>query len=148
MIQDKSTSEVEELLAGLKTERIGEFLKENRDYMANGKKAFYYFMKDTIESKNIRLKDLYRFAGLSESYGGQIIRMEKHTAERDLILRLCIAGHFSLKETERALKLYEMAPLYAKDPRDACLIVAVNRRIYDIFEIDRILTSAGFEKLK
>ena len=32
----------------------------------------------------------------------------------------------SLDEINRALKLYGMQPLYAKDKRDACMIVAIN----------------------
>ena len=50
--------------------------------------------------------------------------MEKHTKNRDLILRFCIVAHFQLNEINTALKLYEMKPLYAKDKRDACIIVA------------------------
>ena len=64
-----------------------------------------------------------------------------------LILRFCIAGHFSWTEISRALKLYGMNELYAKDPRDACIIVAVNNRIFDLARIDEILVGQGFEKL-
>ena len=40
-----------------------------------------------------------------------------------------------------------MRPLYAKDRRDACLIVAVNNRKYDLCEIDEILETQGFIRL-
>ena len=73
--------------------------------------------------------------------------MEKHTRDRDLILRLCIAGHFSLDETNRALKLYGMSELYAKEKRDACIIVAVNNRIYDLYDIDEMLSKRGLKKI-
>ena len=104
-------------------------------------------MKDIAESKNIMFKEMYLFAGVSESYGEKIIRMEKHTKNRDLIIRLCIAGHLSLVEINKALKLYGMNPLYSKDKRDACLIVAVNNRIYDLYEIDNILEKQGLQIL-
>ena len=109
--------------------------------------AFYYYMKDIVEAKNIRFKDMYILAGVSESYGEKIIRMEKHTKSRDLLIRLCIAGHFSIVETNKALKLYGMNTLYSKDKRDAALIVALNNRIYDLFEIDDILEKQGLSKL-
>ena len=73
--------------------------------------------------------------------------MEKHTKNRDLIIKFCIAGRFGLNEINTALKLYGMHPLYAKDKRDACIIVAVNNKKYDLFEIDDILEKQGLNKL-
>lgn len=147
MAEEKSTYEVEELLSNMKPAELGSFYKENKSSMVDDKKAFYYYMKDIAESKNIMFKEMYLFAGVSESYGAKIIRMEKHTKNRDLIIRLCIAGHFSLVEINKALKLYGMNPLYSKDKRDACLIVAVNNRIYDLYEIDNILEKQGLQIL-
>ena len=123
------------------------FYKENSKYLADDKKAFYYYFKDVIESKNIMLKDVYSFAYVSESWGSKIISTERHTTNRDLILRLCIAGHFTLEEINRALKLYGMTPLYAKDRRDASIIVAINNRIYDLSDLDDVLVKQGFSKL-
>ncbi|MCF2655993.1 hypothetical protein [Lacrimispora saccharolytica] len=146
-MQEKPTNELEEMLGNMKPGDLSGFYKENSKYLADDKKAFYYYFKDVIEAKNIFLKDVYSFAGVTESWGGKIISMEKHTKNRDLILRLCIAGHFSLEEINRALKLYGMNPLYAKDKRDASIIVAINNRIYDLFQIDEILIGQGFSKL-
>ena len=146
-MQEKSTNEVEELLKSMKPGQLSDFYKENIHNMVDANKAFYYYMKDIVEAKNIRFKDMYILAGVSESYGEKIIRMEKHTKSRDLLIRLCIAGHFSIVETNKALKLYGMNTLYSKDKRDAALIVALNNRIYDLFEIDDILEKQGLSKL-
>ena len=115
--------------------------------MADEKKAFYYYFKNVLDGKNIKLKDVYSFAGLSESYGSKLITMEKNTKSRDVITRLCIAGHFNLKEINRALKLYGMSELYAKDSRDAVIIVAINNRIYNMSDIDEMLVQRGLQKL-
>ncbi len=146
-MQEKATDELDKILANVRPEQINTYYKNNRQYMEEGKKAFYYYMKDVLESKNILLKDVYSFAGVTESYGSKILTMEKHTKNRDLIIRFCIAGHFLLGETNRALKLYGMSPLYAKDKRDACLIVAINNRKYDLFEIDNLLEEYGLPQL-
>lgn len=146
-MQEKATDELDKILANVRPEQINTYYKNNRQYMEEGKKAFYYYMKDVLESKNILLKDVYSFAGVTESYGSKILTMEKHTKNRDLIIRFCIAGHFLLGETNRALKLYGMSPLYAKDKRDACLIVAINNRKYDLFEIDNLLEEHGLPQL-
>lgn len=144
---EKSTDEVEKLLKNMKPNQLDVFYKENSKHMTDEQKAFYYYMKDIAESKNVLFKDMYIFAGVSESYGEKIIRMEKHTKNRDLIIRLCIAGHFSLDEINKALKLYGMNSLYAKDKRDACLIVAINNRIYDLLSIDDMLERQGLQRL-
>ncbi len=146
-MQEKPTNELNQLLENTHPEELGSFLKENSRYMADDKKGFYYYFKDVLDAKKIKLKDVYSFAGISESYGSKILTMEKHTKSRDLIIRMCIAGRFSWDETNRALKLYGMNELYAKDPRDACLIVAINNRKYDLSEIDDLLEEQGMKKL-
>ncbi len=146
-MQKKSTNELNDLLENMKPDQLDSYLKDNSKYMADEKKAFYYYMKDVLDEKNIKLKDVYSFAGVTESYGSKIVTMEKHTKDRDLIIRLCLAGHFSWDETNRALKLYGLSELYAKDPRDACIIVAVNNRIFDMYEIDEMLIKQGLKKL-
>lgn len=143
----KPTDELDAMLEHVKPGHINTYLRDNRKYMAEGEKAFCHYFKEVLKEKNIRLKDVYSFAGISESYGGQIVRMEKHTTDRDLIILLCLVGHFSWDETSRALKLYGMNELYAKDPRDACLIVAINNRKYDLFEVDDLLEKNGFKKI-
>ena len=40
-----------------------------------------------------------------------------------------------------------MKPLYAKDKRDACIIVAVNHIKYDLGDIDEMLENQGLMKL-
>ena len=146
-MQEKPTNELNSILEKTHPDQLSDFLKENSRYMADDKKGFYYYFKDVLDEKNMKLKDVYSFAGVSESYGSKILTMEKHTKNRDLIIRLCIAGHFSWDETNRALKLYGMTELYAKDPRDACLIVAINNRKYDLAEVDDMLTGQGMKKL-
>ena len=146
-MQKKPTDELNDLLESMRPDQLNAYLKDNRKYMADDKKAFYYYMKDVLDEKNIKLKDVYSFAGVSESYGSKIVTMEKHTKDIDLIIRLCLAGHFNWDETNRALKLYGMTELYAKDPRDACIIVAINNRIFDQYEVDELLIKQGLKKI-
>ena len=146
-MQEILTDELNDILENTHPEQVGTYLKENSAYFADEQKGFYYYFKDVLSEKRIKLKDVYSFAGLEESYGSKLITMEKHTRNRDLIITLCIAGHFSLKETNRALKLYGMSELYAKEARDACLIVAINNRMYRLCDIDDLLAQNGFSIL-
>lgn len=142
-----ATEELDSLLEQVKPNRLESYLKDNKEYMADEDRAFYYYMKEVLSRKNIKMKDVYLYAGVSESYGGKIITMESHTSNRDLIIRFCAAGHFNWNETNRALKLYGFSELYSKNARDACIIVAINNRIFDVYEIDEMLLAQGFEKL-
>ncbi|MBR6156496.1 MAG: hypothetical protein IKQ27_06020 [Lachnospiraceae bacterium] len=144
---NKPTDELDSILANMKPDQLDEFFNAYGKGVADEKKAFYYYYTGVLKDKRIKLRDVYSFAGESESYGGQIVRMEKRTKDRDLILRLCIVGHFSLEETNRALKLYGMPELYSKNSRDACLIVAISNRIYRLDKIDDMLEKRSLQKI-
>lgn len=146
-MQEKKTAELDALLETMRPDQAAEFFEENREELADEGKAFYYYMKNAFDAKSLKLKDIYSFAGVSESWGEKILRMEKHTKNRDLIIRFCIAGHFSLKETNRALKLYGMTPLYSRNKRDVCMILAINNRSFDLAQIDDLLQAQGCERL-
>lgn len=146
-MQKIPTDELNALLEKVDPDQLDAYLKSSKKYMINDPREFSFYVKDLLNEKRVKLKDLYLLAGVSESYGSKILSMEKHTKDRNLILRICLAGKFSLEETNRALKLYGMSELYAKDPRDACLIVAIHHRIYDLLQIDDILEKRGFQKI-
>ena len=143
----KPTDEMENALLKTRPDQLDSYLKTNSQYLVDDDRAFYFYMKEVLKRKNVMLKDLYARMNVSESYGGKILTMEKHTQNRDLIISYCIAGHFDWNETSRALKLYGYNELYAKDPRDAVIMVALNNRIYDFDTIDEMLESKGLSKI-
>ena len=65
----------------------------------------------------------------------------------DKILRICLAMRLTLKETQRALKLYGMNELYPKNKRDVILIVAIGNKHYDLLQIDEELIALGLQPL-
>lgn len=147
MKQKKSTLELDKILKETEPDEIKDFFKANKSFMVGGKEEFCYYMHDMYKDKNIKLKDVYLIVGVTESYGSKLLRLEKHTINRDLILRFCIAGKFNVDETNRALKLYGMNQLYSRDKRDAAIIVKLNHPYRDIYEIDDYLEENGFDKL-
>lgn len=70
-MKEKSTNELDEMLKNMKIDELENYYKENREYIADAKKSFTYYMKDVIEKKNIiigsrnlQYKDIYSFAGV------------------------------------------------------------------------------------
>ena len=149
MKTDKPTGELAGILEKMDTGGLGEYLKTNKNELEGDyKRAFYNYFTEVLETKGLKLKDVYRDSNMSEGLAGKLIRMEKHTKKRDYIIRLCVAGHFDLRETNKALKLYGMNELYPKNSRDACFIIAINNRVFDPYKIDEMLEENGLAKLE
>ena len=104
-------------------------------------------MRKRIRDKNLKQQDVFIASDIPERYGYKLIAEDKHTINRDIIIRLCLGAQFSLKEVQRALKLYGMSPLYARIPRDAVLIIAFNSRLYEMAEVDSLLEQHNMEPL-
>lgn len=145
--QGKTTESLEAILETASVSDIDGYLKEHADKIHDEEHPFAAFMRKTLQLHEIRQQDLFIAADISERYGYKIISEEKHTRQRDVIIRLCLAGRFTLTEVQRALKLYGMNELYAKIPRDAVLIIAFNREIFDLHEVDALLASHSMQPL-
>ena len=96
---EKSTTELNNMLSDINPKHFESYVKDNKNDLAMEEKAFYYYMKDVLDQKNVLLKDVYIRSDVTEKYGSQIINMEKHTKNRDLIICFCLGGHFNVKET-------------------------------------------------
>ncbi len=139
IIYDETGSRLEEMLLQLEPEGLPGFLEAQRENLYAGERPFTDYMRAKFKEKGILQQDVFLSADLSERYGYKLISGYKRTANRDTVLRLCLAAGFRLEEVQEALILYGMAPLYVRIPRDAAFIIAFNRRIYDIHDVDAML---------
>ena len=80
---------------------------------------FTEYMRKILQRKGVSQQQMFRSADISEKYGYKLVSGEKHTRQRDLLIKLGIAAHFTEKELSEALILYGMAPLYQQNARDA-----------------------------
>ena len=145
---EKNTKELESILGSTRVKQIGTYLDENSDSLLKGEKNFSVYFKEIIKEKDMLQQDVFLQADIPERYGYKLISGEKHTKQRDIIIRLCYAAHMSLDETQKALRLYEMPQLYAKVPRDAVLIVCFNERPGSIIDINTLLRQQGMDTLR
>ena len=147
MKEEKTTGTLNAVLKEAKPRNIQEYLSENADYLVFGVRPFATYFREILKKKKIKQQDVFLGADISEGYGYKLISEEKHTVQRDVILRLCLASRMDLRETDRALKLYGMSPLYARNPRDAVLIIAINTEVYEIEKVNDLLKVHGMETL-
>lgn len=143
----KTTNTLTDILKKTPPAKVGEYLEENEEEILSDEKPFAQYMRALFREKGILQQEVFLRADIPEGYGYKLISGEKRTRKRDMILRLCMGGQFTLEETQRALKIYGMSPLYARLPRDAVLVTAFAAEIYEISDVNAILAEHGLEEL-
>ena len=133
------TKNLEKILQKTSLDDIDDVFSENEDSMVEPKIDFYNFIKERMEEKKVKAKDVFFDADISYRYGYKLVSGEKVTRQRDVIIRLCYALELSLDETQKALKLYGLPPLYAKRKRDAIMMLIFKDRPGDIIKFNEIL---------
>ena len=147
-MESKSTDELEKILGSTHINEVSAYLKSNEESIITNEYAFHEYISKLIKLKNLRKQDVFLAADVSEKYGYKLLSGEKHTKQRDVILRLCYASELTLEEAQKALKLYRMPELYAKIPRDAMIMIAFNERPGSIIDVNSFLKKNGMEILR
>ncbi|MCR4647916.1 MAG: hypothetical protein K5776_02445 [Lachnospiraceae bacterium] len=143
-----TANKTEEILTKVHMNNINKYLEENKDEMVNDEHAFAEYMRLKFKEKGVLQQDVFLYADIPERYGYKLISQEKHTRQRDIILRICYSANFTLEETQKALRLYGMPELYTEFPRDVMIMVIFNDRPGDIIEVNSILRGNGMKPLR
>ena len=140
-MDNRKTSDLENILLNSNESDVNKVIEfENMN--------FKDYMKEQIRKHGFLEQEVFLRADISERYGYKLINQEKHTIQRDTILRLCYASKFTLEETQRALKLYGMSPLYVKVKRDAILMKGFTIYPGDILDFNMWLRKQNIEPLR
>ena len=147
MGEKKSTAELDKILGKLNPDNIRNFFEENVSSLFIGKNEFSRYMRKRFKEKGYTQQQIFLRADIPERYGYKLISGQKHTNKRDVIIKLCVAGRFSLTETNRALKLYGMNELYSRIPRDALIMNMILSQSFSIDALNYQLHHNGFDEL-
>lgn len=145
---EKETDELNKILKSTHPDEISGFFSENTNSLSETPDAFCSYIKSIMKKNGISQQDTFLNADVPERYGYKLLSGEKHTRQRDVILRICFGAGLTLDETQKALRKYGMPELYAKVPRDALLITILNKRPSSIIEVNRLLIKNKFQPLK
>lgn len=140
---EQASKRIKEELRSVWPGDLAGFFDAHREELITSPRPFADYMRMKFREKGVLQQNVFLAADLSENYGYKLIAEEKHTRQRDTILRLCLAARFRLEEVQEALILYGMAPLHGRFPRDAALMVAVQNGVYDLREVNALLESCG-----
>ena len=91
------------------------------------KKTFSAYFNDYLAAhREMKPSEIIELSGLNRTYAYDVLT-GKRNASRDRIIALCFASKMNLEETNHALIYAGHNALYARDRRDACIILAINR---------------------
>ncbi len=117
----------------LKANNIGEYLKENSQYMISDELSIY--LNNIMAKKGLVKSEVIKKTEFSEVMGYQIfsgIRLPS----RDSLICICAAMNLTLDETQALLKIAGLAGLYPKSKRDSIVIkgISENKTVAQINE--------------
>ena len=75
------------------------FLRVRMEDLLAGPRPFAEYMRARFRDKGVLQQNVFLAADISENYGYKIIAEEKHTVQRDIILRICLAAQFDRKRS-------------------------------------------------
>ena len=148
-MNEPSTNDVLKTLENVKTASEGlNYINENVKSTPDMTfKAFFdKFLADHPEKS---ISKIATDARLSRTYGYEIINGSKK-GSRDKIIALCFSAGMNLNEANHALTYSGNSQLYAKNSRDAVIILAFNqRKTYNsVMKLNDLLVENGFDELK
>ncbi len=145
---EKNTDELTNVLGKTHLADYDKYVEANKSDMMSEVNSFPEYIKDILYKKRIKQQTVFLKADIPERYGYKLLSGEKHTRQRDVILRICYAAELTLDETQRALKKYGMPVLYPKIPRDAYIMICFNDRPGSILEVNALMKENGLEPLR
>ena len=144
-MEEPSTSRLMDVLKSAGSTDLSEY---EHTYLTKGCRSFPAYMDALISGKHLKRQDIFQKADVPQKYGYKLLTGESHTTDRDKLLRIFFAMEMDLKEVQRALALYPMPVLYPKNRRDAVMIIAINRRVHSVDEVNELLAAQGEEPLR
>ena len=122
---------------------MARFLFDDRDSEENFPTFIGNYLDDHDMSKNVLLQKAF----IPIKYGYKILNGTKHTTNRDLIIRICLAAEMNLEEVNKCLYLNGMPSLETHSKRDSLIICAVKSKGLKIEKLNDWLISLGFKSI-
>lgn len=143
-MEENSTTTLLNVLKHTGREDLGRY---RETYLKHQTDSFPAYMDALIAQRHLKRQDIFQKADLPQKYGYKLLSGERHTTDRDKLLRIFLAMGLDLKEVQRALTLYGLPVLYPKLRRDAVFIIAINQGITDVDTVDQWLREEGESEL-
>ncbi len=114
---------------------------------AGGYTELHTFLNDIMAKKGISVSELIAGSGINRNYIYNILNGQRKNPGRDKVLALCIGLGAGFADTNRALELVRLAPLYPRDERDIRIALALNRGVTKVTLVNLMLEEKGLPPL-
>ena len=101
-MQEKETNELERELGSTHLADYSSFVHKNKDSMLSDATSFSTYIKTILRGKGITQQIAFLKADIPERYGYKLLSGEKHTRQRDVILRICYASELTSQKVRHA----------------------------------------------
>lgn len=143
-MSSNDTEKINEIIKTIRKKEISQFLEKE---LSETLPSIADYLTEYIRSHNLSASKVIKDSCLSPDYAYAIMNGNRKNPARDRIIALCLAMHMSLDEVQYALRLCKTL-LYSKDKRDAVIMVCFSQRIFDVNEVNIILTSFNLMELE
>ncbi len=109
--------------------------------------TFCGLLQDQMEERGLSKAEVVRRSGISKNYAYNILSGSRTNPGRDKILALCIASEMTYRQTQHALEIAGVRPLYPRDERDVRIAIAINGGLQEILIINLLLDEYGLDPL-
>lgn len=104
------------------------------------------YLNEMLETQGLVRKEVISEARINETYGWELFCVGKKKPSRNKLLALAFAMKLNPDQTRRLLRHGEASALYAKDKRDAAILLALHHGL-TLVECDDLLFRNGFETI-
>lgn len=87
------------------------------------------YLKNIAKNRGLKPSDVMKKTGFHKSYFYALLKGTKDNPSRDVLIQLCFGLELNLDETQKFLKTFGTAMLYARNRRDSIIIHAIENRL-------------------
>lgn len=125
-------------------------IKDFSNYLRHLKKAptLCEFFNLYISENHLSTSEIIKNSLIARNYGYEILNGKKTNPSRDHLLALCIGSHMDLMTTQHALRIAKHGELYSKIPRDAAIMLMINKEQWNLIHINHFLEDHKLEPIR
>lgn len=139
------TSDLEKMLENMSIEDYEKFQK---GVFIRTYHSISDYFNEYMATHQLTLAQVIKKSQVPRNYAYAILNGHKTNPTRDRIIALALAMEMDLEATNNALKICNAGVLYPKVTRDALISICIHRKVFDVNEINEILTEHGEAPLK
>lgn len=109
--------------------------------------TLHSFLNGILAENDIDIPALIYRSGISRNYIYNILSGERSNPGRDKVIAICIGLGATFSQTNKALELVKLSPLYPRDERDARIAIAINQGCRNVTDVNIMLESNGLKPL-